>query len=185
MILDTTAIRLDEIMELDDHRRNLRDNPDAWSKDKDRAIERMAEKIRKYHKIKKDQSIILANKIWEAQGGMPLLYFENSAGLPMCWNYPFFKRQKKDKNIKTPCWDNVDYCLYEIGHLNPRNRGGTDIWTNLCFMSARCNAQIQSALRIEELLECYFKNNEEVMSRWNRLRELHNELNVVVAGRLF
>ena len=152
-------------IKLSDHRLNLFNNEERYLKDKDRAVKNLSNHIWSWAKEenpfskKKDKiayAIALANIIFDSQGQTPLFEFGDKI---LAWNNP------KD-------WEH-DYIRYEVGHMNPRNNGGKSNPENLCFMSARCNQHIQSSLPLEEVIEHYFNNNNEVIKRIQNLKESH------------
>jgi hypothetical protein len=157
-------------MKLNAHRQNLKSNPNCFSQDKDRAIKNMAKYIWEWARTQNDSAEMKKSKkmphilkmcemLWQAQEERPLLYFDSV--LPLCWNSP------KD-------WAKCNYLKYEIGHMNPKNNGGDSNPENLCFMSARCNQHIQSALSLDEVIEAYFPSNKDVLQRIERLKTLYN-----------
>jgi hypothetical protein len=155
-------------MTLNEHREMLKKNQAGWVADYDRAQRNFVEHLWKWVKdknptAKKKDKLAIMNKmarlVFAAQGERPLFHFNDSWIL--AWNSP------KD-------WGS--HIRYEIGHMNPKNNGGESEPENLCFMSARDNQHIQSALPLEELLEAYFYRNENaasVVARVNRLKALH------------
>jgi len=153
---------------LNQHRIELSVNQDRFTQDKTRTIKNWIKHARKWvseknpSANKKNTSIILeqmANMLWEAQGGKPLFQFDSANGLPLSWNRP------QDGT--------VNYIRYEIGHMNPVNNGGLSNPENLCYQSARCNQHIQSSLSLDEVLESYFQDNQEVLDRVNSVLSLH------------
>jgi len=153
---------------LDEHRRQLVDNPDCFSFDKDRTCQNWCNKAWKHvrdhtsfeFKRREAMPILgqMADMVWAAQGGRPLFHFVSYTDLPMSWNAPM----NGEKN----------YIVYEIGHLNPRLSGGDDHPNNLSFQSQRCNQGIQSGLNLDEVMT-YFENISEVQNRLRNLISLH------------
>jgi len=154
---------------LNQHRQELNGNQNRFTTDKNRAITNWVKEVRKW--IRKQNNISIRNKdststltkmanmVWEAQGGKPLFQFDSADGLPLSWNRP----QDGEKN----------YIRYDIGHMLPVNSNGDSNPENLCFQSARCNQHIQSSLPLQDVIDSYFKGNEEVLTRINSLFELH------------
>ena len=145
---------------LNQHRIDLSLNPSCFTQDKTRAIDNwVKESIKSYPKKAKTILKDMALMVWEAQGGVPLFQFSGKNNLPMSWNRP----QDGETN----------YIRYEIGHMISKNYGGTSEVENLCYQSARCNQHIQSSLLLEEVIDAYFSNNQEVLDRVDSLKTLH------------
>jgi hypothetical protein len=164
------------------HRQGLKNNQNCFTEDKNRVIknwikkaspwvnEQIKNKPPGYCKKPPVTSILtkMANMVWEAQGGKPLFQFDSADGLPLSWNGP-----SKHRHRPIHYWD-YNYSLYEVGHMLPVNSGGSNNPENLCFQSARCNQHIQSSLPLQDVIDSYFKGNEEVLTRIESLRNLHN-----------
>ncbi|MDO6688125.1 MULTISPECIES: hypothetical protein [unclassified Agarivorans] len=143
-----------------EHRKNLKNNEEAYSKD----IERCYGTVVKHLKDSGFKKITLnrapseikefVNLIFKSQNFKPFFHIESTSGLPYCWNSP-----AKDG------WD-IDYIKYEWGHLNSKNQNGDAALCaqNLCLQSARCNQHIQSSMNIDELKE-YGGKLEEVINQ--------------------
>ena len=145
---------------LNEHRIQLSNNPKCFTEDKERSIKNWILQAWKWlsksnPSVKKNVAVPLLREmaiiVWEAQGERPLFHFDSVNGLPLSWNRP----QDGLKN----------YVRYEIGHMTPVNSGGLSQFENLCYQSARCNQHIQSSLSLDEVLESYFQNNQEVLDR--------------------
>ena len=150
------------------HRKQLANNLDCFSQDKDRATKNWTShawqgiKNNVPSSKKKEDLLILkemACMIWDAQGGKPLFQFNDKDELPLAWNRPMD--------------GNKNYIRYEVGHLKPRNAGGTSCTENLCYQSARCNQHIQGALSIETVIEAYFNNNSIVLNRIQAIYDVY------------
>ena len=147
---------------LTQHRKNLLNNPNRFIHDRDRAIERFAEKAYKsYGCCGKNKKVIipllkqLGKLVFENQENTPLYEYQDI--LPRSWN-------------KKAEWK-LNYIKYEIGHLISINQGGTYEPENLSFQSTRCNQHVQSGLSYLETTE--YKCKEEVKNRVDNLIILH------------
>ena len=149
-------------MQLDEHRLLLLNNTNYNTHYKEKAISNFVKMHASKAYPKSKNKILLLNKaaemVWNAQEEKPMFDFILSDGLPAAWNRP------------QGFADN--YIRYEIGHIVPRNAGGESKINNLCFMSARCNQHIQSSLSMDSVIEGYFSHNDEVLQRWENLKDL-------------
>ena len=134
-------------MKLIEHRRNLNNNPNAYTQDLigDRLTRTIINHIRddfiniRFDRTKQKVLKQIVNKLFEAQEHRPFFHIEGTE-LPLCWNRP------RD-------W-NCNYIKYEWGHLLSRNQNPEikNIIENLGLYSARCNQHIQSSMNIQELM---------------------------------
>lgn len=130
-----------------EHRKNIEENSDAYTKDinDDRLVGTLINHIRSnFNNVRFDidKKIILKKIIrllFQTQDNRPFFHVEGTE-LPLCWNRP------KD-------WDK-NYIKYEWGHLLSKNQNSNEnlILENLALHSARCNQHIQSSLNIQELM---------------------------------
>jgi hypothetical protein len=145
-----------------DHLEILKNNPNRFSQDKERAIESFASKIRAgkgFGKIEISKK--LAEMVWDAQGGLPIYYW-NTGSFETCWNDPKYNG-----------WD-VDYIKYEICHNIAVNRGGSLSADNLFYGSAQCN-RTHGALSITEwVTKGNYKFISEIVDRYNKVLELYS-----------
>lgn len=146
------------------HRKNLLSNPNRYEHDKENAIANFAKISYKYYGSygQQKQNIIkllkqLGKIAFAAQGGVPI--YEYSDALPRAWNSPMRNG-----------WD-VNYIVWEIGHLKSRNQGGLDNPENLSFQSARGNQHIQTSMNYWETTEWNVK--EEIKNRIANLFMVH------------
>lgn len=151
-----------------EHRKRLNANPKAFEEHYPKARENYAKIVKGYSKKVRLQ---MADLVWEAQGRKPLFYHESiTTGLPLVWNAPKIVNSREGKHHT---WNDCDFFHYEIGHLVPKNSGGNDDPENLCFMSGRCNQHIQSSLPLDEVMDNYFRSNDEIKDRLSALTNLH------------
>ena len=98
-----------------EHRKKLLENPNRYTKDKDRAINRFADKAYKFYGycgINKKKIIPLLKELGELvfeKQDKPLYEYQDN--LPRAWNSP-----------KKGGWE-VNYIRWEIGHLKSLNQG--------------------------------------------------------------
>ena len=151
-----------------EHRTRLKNNPNAFEEHYEKARGNFAKMFKGYPL---ETRLQLADLVFEAQGRKPLLHWTNIDGLPCAWN-DAKRLHTKNRTIHT--WDDCDYIRYEIGHMNPRNAGGTNDPENLCFMSGKCNQHVQASLPLDIVLRDYFPTNLEVQNRVANLKKLHN-----------
>ena len=98
---------------------------------------------------------LMADAVFDAQMRRPLFEIDDRC---FAWNSP------RDFNY--------NYIKYEIGHINPIDKGGHSSVDNLCFQSARCNQHIQSALSLADV-EFLIGHHESIAARLLSLRELY------------
>lgn len=146
------------------HRKNLLDNPNRYTQDKDRAIKQFAEiSYKSYGRCGPNKKLVislvhkLGNLVFETQENLPIYEYQDT--LPRAWNSPMNGGWEKD------------YIKWEIGHLISINQGGSNKPENLSFQSARCNQHIQTSLNYFETTEYICK--EEVKNRIHNLFILH------------